>query len=228
MPKSTKQHSAISSKMTHERFIHEIRDIAVVRLNDENLRKKVRIAKLVYGSGQRGLRGTCFYEAWDSGEQHELIEICAFGEQSLIQLAGTTLHELAHGIAGPKAGHGPDWKRAARLLGLVRAGAAGQEYSIGDFDYQVWEKISNLPWPSDGHPAFKQAKSGITRRQVTSNRPCQAGIGTRGGRSRGPGSGRLRLFLCVCETPVKVRVARDSFNAMCLECRTVFRHESEV
>lgn len=29
----------------------------------------------------------------------------------------TLLHEVAHAIAGPSAGHGPAWKRTARLLG---------------------------------------------------------------------------------------------------------------
>jgi predicted SprT family Zn-dependent metalloprotease len=31
----------------------------------------------------------------------------------------TLLHEVAHALAGPKAGHGPEWKRVARDLGYV-------------------------------------------------------------------------------------------------------------
>jgi len=227
MPEVTAHPLPVTSIMTHEQFIHEIRDIAVIRLNDKKLRSKIRVAKLVYGSGRRGVRGTCFYDAWDSGEQRELIEICAFGEESHIQLAGTTLHELAHGIAGRNAGHGSAWKRAAQALGLIRAQAAGQEYMIADFHDEVWAKISELPIPTDGRPALPETDF-FTARRVTRIQPCRAGIGTRGGRSHGPGSGRLRLFLCACEKPVRVRVASDSFNARCLTCQTDFRHESEV
>ena len=31
----------------------------------------------------------------------------------------TLLHEVAHALAGPKAGHGPEWKRIAAELGYV-------------------------------------------------------------------------------------------------------------
>ena len=31
----------------------------------------------------------------------------------------TLLHEVAHALAGPQAGHGPQWKRVARDLGYV-------------------------------------------------------------------------------------------------------------
>ena len=31
----------------------------------------------------------------------------------------TLLHEVAHALAGPKAGHGPEWKRIAGELGYV-------------------------------------------------------------------------------------------------------------
>ncbi len=31
----------------------------------------------------------------------------------------TLLHEVAHAIVGPKAGHGPEWKRMAAELGYV-------------------------------------------------------------------------------------------------------------
>lgn len=32
-------------------------------------------------------------------------------------VADTILHEIAHAIVGYEAGHGPDWKRMARILG---------------------------------------------------------------------------------------------------------------
>ncbi len=31
----------------------------------------------------------------------------------------TLLHEVAHALAGPHAGHGPEWRRVARELGYV-------------------------------------------------------------------------------------------------------------
>lgn len=31
----------------------------------------------------------------------------------------TLLHEVAHALAGPKAGHGPEWKRVAHDLGYI-------------------------------------------------------------------------------------------------------------
>lgn len=54
-------------------------------------------------------------------------------------------------------------------------------------------------------------------------RPCPLGIGTRGGKSRGAGSGsRLRLWVCGCDEPVKVRVASDDFRATCERCASSF------
>jgi predicted SprT family Zn-dependent metalloprotease len=29
----------------------------------------------------------------------------------------TTLHEIAHALAGPRAGHGPEWRRVAQAIG---------------------------------------------------------------------------------------------------------------
>ena len=36
----------------------------------------------------------------------------------------TILHEIAHALAGPKAGHGPEWKAIARRLGATPASRA--------------------------------------------------------------------------------------------------------
>jgi hypothetical protein len=184
--------------VTHEQYIHEIRRIVVPRLNDKERQRRLLDAKLTYGSGRPGVRGTCFYRAWQNGAHHDFIEICACGEQSLVQLAGTDLHELAHVLAGPEAGHGPGWKLAASELGLVHAEAAGQAYTPSDFGVEVWEQISSLPLPSDGRPAFADRESpGSVGLRVSKIRPCPLGIGTRGGKSRGPGSGS-RLIKAVC------------------------------
>ena len=40
----------------------------------------------------------------------------------------TILHEIAHALAGPKAGHGPEWRRIARAIGC----SAKRCYSLED------------------------------------------------------------------------------------------------
>jgi hypothetical protein len=204
--------------VTHEWYIHAVRDIAVSRLNEAD-RRKLLAAKLVYGAGaRRAARGICFYDAWQSEEDYALLEICAFGEESLVQLVGTTIHELAHCLAGVATGHGNRWKSACRALGLTRSQAAGQAYSEKDFDCDLWSHIALLATPSDGIPARK-------RQGQPQARPCPLGIGTHGGTSRGAGSGsRLRLYMCEClDRPFRVRVARDDFRAQCLFCGTIFQ-----
>ncbi len=130
-----------------------------------------------------------------------------------MQLAGTTIHELAHCLASREAGHGPEWKRAAAALGLRLAQAGSQAYAPNHFDASVWSRIEALPHPSDCRPQFAGGAARVTPR------PYPLGVGTRGGRSRGAGSGsRLRLWLCACPdgTPGrKVRVACDTWDATC-------------
>ena len=206
-------------RSTHEDHIHNVRAAVAARLNDDAARSKILSAKLVYGSGKPGVRGVCFYQSWETAAAVELIEICASGEESLLQLAGTTIHELAHCLAGPTAGHGRLWKSAAKTLGLKNAQAAGQQYLPVDFAADLWPLIDALPTPSDGRPRFNKAPALVVPR------PCPLGRGTRGGKSRGPGSGsRLRLFMCHCVPPIRVRVARnaDRFRVRCLECNTDF------
>lgn len=211
--------------MTHEDFICAVREIAVRRLADTAGCEQLLGAKLVYGSGSRGAPGVCFHGAWQNGVAHDLLEISAAGEENAIQLAGTTLHELAHCLAGPEAGHGVAWKEAAACLGLVDAVAAGQEYDAGSFTADVWKEVRALPSPSDGTPVFDRVvHHGF--RFVTRRRACQAGAGSRGGRSSGPGSGsRLRLWICECGPPVRARVASDEFAALCLRCQSPFKRE---
>jgi len=216
--------NTLSSGITHEEYIHSIRRIVSERLNDEESLLTLLSSKLTYGPGQPGLRGICYYDGWDDGHRCEFIEVCAYGEESGIQLVGTTIHELAHSLAGFTAGHGPDWKQVARTLGLVHAEAAGQAYSIEDFDTELWERVRALPLPSDGQPSFDLHRPVEYGQRIAKARPCPLGVGTRGGTSRGRGSGsRLRLFICSCKKPVRVRVASDEFCAECLTCRACYR-----
>src|SRR5262249_2561344 len=199
--------------VTHETFIHAVRDIVLPRVADVTQRARLADAKLVYGAGHSmGARGVTFYGAWANGTPgHDFLEVCAAGEETTVQIAGTTIHELGHCLAGNTAGHGAIWKAACKVLGLIHTEAGGQSYAPEHFAPDAWAAVDALPVPDDGRPTFAHRGSGpgIITRPVTP-RPCPLGIGTRGGRSRGPGSGsRLRLWLCACVPPVRVRVTSD-------------------
>jgi len=201
---------------THEQFIHAIRRIVARRIADVAARERLLAAKLVYGGGQSGIRGLCYFQAWKKDAAQDFIEVAAMSQESLVQIAGTTIHELGHCLAGFSHGHGAGWKGACKVLGLSTAHAAGQSYSPDDFAPEVWAAIEQLPRPSDGAPSFRGL--GAAPRQ----KPCPLGIGTRGGRSRGKGSGsRMRLYHCGCPegTPGrKIRSATDELDATCNRC----------
>jgi hypothetical protein len=204
---------------THEHFIHAVQGLAIAHAPEA--RDKLEAIKLVYGAGQAGLRGVTYYNRWQAGEQERpFVEVCALGQENWVQLAGTTIHELAHVLAGHGAGHGPQWKAACETLGLRRARAAGHVYRMAGFAPSIRFALATMPKPDDGAPVASLAGLGIN---VARLKPCPAGIGTRGGQSRGTGSGsRLRRFVCDCEPPVIVRVARDVFEAHCDCCNGAF------
>ena len=215
---------------THEQFINAVADVAISRLSTAE-QCTCRNIKLCYGAGADGVRGVTYYNRWDNKQSTvPFVAINALHQESVVQLAGTTIHELGHVLAGFDAGHGPKWKEACEKLGLRRIKAAGTEYKWSMFSIDIREACASLPTPSDGKPidlyaAFKAGAIGqqpVATRQTTI-KPCSAGIGTRGGKSRGVGSGsRLRLFECACVPPLKVRVARDTFNCTCNDCATIF------
>jgi hypothetical protein len=219
-----------SDKTTREQWIHQVRGLAVALVTSESSRERLLAAKLVYGAGSSGVRGVCYYGAWQGGhtEAVEFIEVAATGEESLVQLAGTTVHETAHVLAGHGAGHGPVWKAACKALGLVHAEAAGQSYSPDHFEPSLWTSIDALPVPTDGKPVFRSMGFGAGL-PLAKPRRCPMGVGSRGGRSRGTGSGsRMRLYVCAC-TPDreagitnKVRVAADNWQATCGRCGSEF------
>jgi len=210
---------------THEAYIHAVREIAAARI-PESERAPLFEIKLVYGSGRLGTRGTTYFGCWKNGhptDAHPFVEVCAFGEESPVQVAGTTIHELAHVLAGPSAGHGADWHAACARLGLCKVQAAGTNYVPECFDADVWQAIQALPVPADGRPTGSSNLSGapVGLPLQLKLRPCGAGIGTRGGKSHGIGSGsRLRKFACDCG--VIARVARDDFRAVCTLCNSAF------
>jgi hypothetical protein len=147
---------APAAPTTHEAFIHAVRAIVLPRVADTSQRARLAEAKLVYGAGHAmGARGVTFYGASTNGMPgHDFLEVCAAGEETTVQLAGTTIHELAHCLAGNTAGHASEWKAACKTLGLIHAEAAGQSYAPEHFAADVWAAISAFPTPDDGRPTF--------------------------------------------------------------------------
>lgn len=214
----------MTTAFTHEMFVHRVAEIACSRLSSTEKAICANI-KLAYGAGPDGTRGVTYYNRWGKADtKAPFVAINALHQVSLVQLAGTTIHELGHVLAGWEAGHGPDWKAACEKLGLRRIKAAGTEYIWSMFDRDIREFIATLPAPDDGTPQslFGGEDFKIGKRKQ-GPKPCTAAIGVRGGTSRGAGSGsRLRLFECECVPAIKVRVARDEFNCTCNTCNTVF------
>jgi len=191
---------------THETFIAQVAALVRARLNNDDVRALAHI-KLAYGTGPSGARGVTYYKAWQNGETEPapFVELCAFGESDWIQLAGTTVHELGHVLAGFTAGHGKGWKEATQRCGLQRPKAAGQSYTLALFAPDLREAIYNLEKPADGAPNRKAPSLiGLGLKP----KPCGAGIGTRGGKSKGPGSGSRLIKVACTECGYPVRVTR--------------------
>lgn len=224
------QRTKTAKPWTHEEYVHAVARLAIDHLQDPAEKARASAIKLVYGSGPAGTRGVTFFGSWAhkpaGGEEQPasvpFVEICAFGQEGWTQIAGTTIHELGHVVAGPGCGHGKEWHAACARLGLRAVRAAGTDYKPAMFAPALREAIAALPLPEEGAP---QRLAAFFGRNVTL-KPCGAGIGTRGGKSRGAGSGsRLRLYTCECEPPVRVRVASDAFRAHCDHCSAPFTRE---
>lgn len=212
--------------MQHEDFIQGVRGLVLKREIGCELKEKLAACKLTYGVGEQGLRGVTYYKAWGKKDCQpvELVGVCATEEESIVQLAGTTIHELAHVAAGSGAGHGISWKDSCALLGLRTCQAAGQGYLPDHFDPSLWDAIVALGQPVDGNPLLSKV-DGLPFVGIPTGKykPCPLGIGTKGGQSRGKGSGsRMRLYHCQCSPVVKVRIASDTFDATCNQCQSVF------
>lgn len=217
--------------MTHQQFIEAVRTQALARIEGPGA-DRLKGAVLTYGIGKPGQRGVTVFDCWQRGQvgeettKFDVVEIGAIAEENPVQLVGTTLHELAHILAGYEAGHGKDWKAACAALGLFEAEASGQTYAVEHFDAALWAEVEALA-PKDGTPLFgtsgPESKGGHFVGMIPAKpRPCPMGIGTRGGKSRGAGSGsRMILYMCACGT--KVRASRGAgFDATCNKCGAPF------
>lgn len=223
--------TATIAAATVETFLAMARD-AILSTSDLKPEERAHLesVKVTYGAGNPGVRGVTYYGAWqrqeatDDASTTDFIEIAAMTQESWVQLAGTLLHELGHSLAGMGTGHGKAWKESCVRLGFAKQpAAAGQRYWLSFFRPELRSELYAIAkLLRDGSPNFwtnALAGSGAG----TTVRPCRAGQGTRGGKSRGTGSGsRLRLWECACERPVKVRVASDDFRAHCDICEQEF------
>lgn len=213
-------------RMTHERFIHAVRDIVASRLPESADREHLQRVKLTYGAGDRNVRGVTYYNAWRPNHgSHGCVDFAAINarhQEGLVQLAGTTIHELGHVLAGAGSGHSETWKDACYRLGLRRIKAAGTHYQWAMFAPDVRAAIISLGSPDDGMPAFGLA--GMLGPQGAPLRGlpvCTHGVGSRGGKSRGAGSGsRMRKYTCQCGQIV--RAATDTLNATHNDCGSAF------
>lgn len=90
-------------------------------------------------------------------------------------------------------------------------------------DDELWTVLNALTLSIERTPNFWTNVTAGANGSAGTVRPCKAGQGSRGGTSRGTGSGsRLRLWECECDKPVKVRVASDDFRATCDVCEQAF------
>ena len=185
---------------------------------NEAEREKLLATELLFGAYDPGVYGACFFERWVRDGIQDVIQISAFWATSQEEMWVTMVHECAHVLAGKSAGHGPVWKATAIRLGLIHPKASG-EPSIEDLHPDLVTVLKAIPLPTDGMPVC----DGQGRRRSKGRSGCKVGIGSREGKSRGPGTGsRLRLWLCQCEPPYRVRVASNDFKALCLRCRAEF------
>lgn len=207
-----------TNTLTHEQYINAVRAIVVARIPEVADREKLMAVKLTYGAHER-VRGVTYFNQWTHHGKDECVDfacISAMGQESIVQLAGTTIHELGHVLAGAGHGHDGEWHDACYRLGLRNIKAAGTRYLWANFMPDIRERIVALGVPSDGKPQFlnglltRKGTGGAVGRMLPGGLPgCTHGVGSRGGKSRGVGSGSRMLKVVCSDSGYTVRVARS-------------------
>lgn len=110
-----------------------------------------------------------------------------------VTVLATLAHELVHAIEGCKAGHRGPFAKTAKAIGLEgKMTATVAGDALRAKLTAISETLGEYP-----HAALIPAEK------------------------KKAGS-RLRLWICACDEPVKVRVASDDFDATCNRCETPF------
>ena len=110
-----------------------------------------------------------------------------------VEVLGTLLHELIHASVGCQHGHKKPFSQAARKVGLAGPPTATTVgESLRPLLVSYVEQVG--PYP---HAAITV-------------------------KPKGKVGSRLRLYQCQCDPAVKVRVASDGFQAVCLVCDAEF------
>ncbi len=113
-----------------------------------------------------------------------------------VEVLGILLHELIHASVGNEHGHKKVFSQAARACGLEGPPTATV---VGDKLRPVlvqYVQASGVYPHAAICPVVKEKKGS-----------------------------RLRLYECLCEPPMKVRVASDDFVALCLRCNNPFEKQ---
>ena len=153
--------------------------------------------QLAFGTGPRRRTVGALHRVWSVGMAHEpmpLVEIAAIGGLAPAETCHVVLHELAHVLA-PGFGHGREWRYAARQVGLMNPRAWPDEGELAAWTAispALRAKLQAIPEPTEPAPADFS--------EDWDRRPCGAGYGSRGGTSRGAGSGS-RYMKVVCQVP---------------------------
>ena len=121
----------------------------------ERMHKLTSIEQLAQSLLARHLPGWqfCF------NRQRRTLGLCRYREQrielsrhhaemgNMAQARETLIHDIAHGLAGPRTGHGPKWQRIMRELGATPSVTARTDYDLDDYKWALVRREANdLHW----------------------------------------------------------------------------------
>lgn len=125
-----------------------------------------------------------------------------------VKVLATLLHEMLHAAIGCEHGHKKPFSQAARKAGLDGKPTA-TVVTVGSPLHTI---LVNYVRQSGAYP----------HAAIRSGRSSNSGSDPDDADATRPGS-RLRLYECACEPTIKIRVARDDFQGLCLICNKEFQ-----